>query len=300
MVAAHPGPGALKAFHAHAMTPLPARCLRVAACVLAAGGLLPGCGRPPVPQAPANTAATPAAVASTVAPATAGSATLPGDHASTPRYQIAIGYPPLAADADVLLQALRAHAAEAKREFMQALPDPQKFPEFASRQLQLLIDYRVTASSPAFISIRGQGMMDIGGAHPLPLDTTFVFDRQAQRVLTLDDLFVDPDAARKLLADFSRSALEGKLLAQAPGKDEATPEARQEWLDNMQRMIDDGTQPEAKDFAEFQVDADGLLLVFPPYQVAPYVYGAQTVAVPLEVFAAALKPRYRAAFGASP
>jgi len=183
---------------------------------------------------------------------------------------------------------------------MQALPDPRKFPEFASRQLQLLIDYRVSASSPAFISVRGQGMMDTGGAHPMPLDASFVFDRQAQRVLSLDGLFVDPPSARKLLADFARKALEGKLLAQAPGKDEATPNMRQEWLDNMRGMIDAGTEPEAKNFGQFQVDAGGLLLVFPPYQVAPYVYGTQTVPVPLEVFAPALKPRYRPAFVSPP
>lgn len=184
----------------------------------------------------------------------------------------------------------------AKHEFMQALPDPQKFPEFASRQLQLLIDYRVTASSPAFISVRGKGMLDTGGAHPVPLDTSFVFDRQQQRVLALDDLFVDPESARKLLADFARTALDRKLLAQAPGTHEAPPKVRKEWLDNMRGMIDAGTKPEAKNFEQFQVDDGGLLLVFPPYQVAPYVYGTQTVVVPLEVFAAALKPHYRAAF----
>lgn len=262
--------------------------------LLAVAGLLAGCGRPPAPPVPAG----PAGTAS--APAVAGTAALPGDHASTPRYAITIDYPTLAPDTDALMQALHEHAAAAKREFIQALPDPRQFPEFASRQLQLQIDYRATASGPAFISVRGKGMMDTGGAHPLPLDASFVFDRQAQRVLALDDLFVDPDAARRMLAAFSRAALEGKLLAQAPGKDEATPEARKEWLDNMRGMIDDGTRPDAKNFSEFQVDADGLLLVFPPYQVAPYVYGTQTVEVPLDVFAAALKPRYRAAFGSPP
>ncbi|MBN8712653.1 MAG: DUF3298 domain-containing protein [Xanthomonadales bacterium] len=262
-----------------------AGCLSVMACLLAA------CGHPPAPQAPAE----PAIVASTPAPAD--SAAVPADHTTTPRYAIAIDFPTLPPGADVLMQALHDHATAAKREFMQALPDPQKFPEFASRQLQLLIEYRVTAGSPAFISVRGTGMMDTGGAHPLPLDASFVLDRQARRVLELGDLFVDPDAARDLLATYARSALERKLLAQAPGQNEATPEARREWLDNMRGMIADGTQPEAKNFAEFQVDAGGLLLVFPPYQVAPYVYGAQTVEVPLEVFAAALKPQYRAAFG---
>lgn len=265
----------------------------LAGCSAQPSGTGTGPGAGPGPGAAATAAAT-------QAPAAEGSAGLPGDHASTPRYQIAINYPALAPDAAVLTKALHEHAAAAKREFMQGLPDPQKLPEFASRQLQLLIDYKLTRLDPNFISVRGQGMMDTGGAHPLPLDATFVFDRQEQRVLALDDLFTDPDAARRTLADFSRSALEKKLLSQAPGKDEGTPEARKEWLDNMRGMIDDGTRPDAKNFAEFQIDAGGLLLVFPPYQVAPYVYGTQTVQVPLEVFASALKPRYRAAFASQP
>lgn len=264
--------------------------------------MLAGCSGPPPDPAAAGPAGntTAAATSAPVPPAVAGSSALPGDHASTARYKIAIDYPELPPGADALMQALRKHAEAAKGEFMQALPDPRQFPEFASRQLQLLLDYQVTATSPAFISVRGKGMMDTGGAHPLPLDASFVFDRQARRVLALDDLFADPVSARKLLADFARKALAEKLLAQAPGKDEATPKARQEWLDNMRGMIDAGTRPEANNFGQFQVDADGLLLVFPPYQVAPYVYGAQTVAVPAAVFAPALKPSYRAAFGSPP
>src|SRR6185312_941523 len=106
--------------------------------------MLAGCsGPPPESDAGAGNAAT-AATAAAVPPAAAGSSGLPGDHASTARYKIAIDYPELAPGANALMQALHEHAAAATREFMQALPDPRKFPEFASRQLQLLIDYRVT------------------------------------------------------------------------------------------------------------------------------------------------------------
>jgi hypothetical protein len=40
----------------------------------------------------------------------------------------------------------------------------------------------------------------------------------------------------------------------------------------------------------------GLALIFPPYQVAPYVFGTQTVDVPAGVFAKFLKPAYASAF----
>src|SRR6185437_13046710 len=69
--------------------------------------------------------------------------TTKGEHASTPRYKIDIGYPPLSAEEAPLAATLHKVAALAKREFLQALPDPDRFPEFADRQMQLLIDFRI-------------------------------------------------------------------------------------------------------------------------------------------------------------
>lgn len=189
---------------------------------------------------------------------------------------------------------------------MKALPDPERTPEFAHRQLQLKIDYRVASRTPAFISVREQGMMDTGGAHPVPLDGTFVFDIRAKRLVTLEDLFADPDTARATLAGYARTALEKRLLSKVPGGDRTPAKVRKVWQDNMRAMIVAGTRPTAGNFDGFLVDAGGLdrsgglVLVFPPYRVAPYVYGPQTVDVPLKVFAGALKPAWRGAFGMAP
>ena len=275
------------------------------ACLVAALALA-GCGQPSAPETghAAATPATAAAAASvtSASAAVAGSATLPGDNVSTPRYRIAIHYPTLSAQEAVLAQALRDNSAAAKREFMQVLPDPQQFPEFADRQLELQLDYTVAARTAAFTSVRERGMSNTGGAHPIPVEASFVYDVQAQRMIALDDLFADPDAARQRLSTLAANALREKLLAQAPAASEASPEARREWIANMQQMIDDGTRPTASNFSVFVVHAgpgdtaDGLTLVFPPYQVAPYVYGTQTVEVPAQVFASLLKPGYRDAF----
>jgi len=42
----------------------------------------------------------------------------------------------------------------------------------------------------------------------------------------------------------------------------------------------------------------GLTLIFPPYQVAAYVYGTQTVDAPAAIFAKFLKPAYQGDFAA--
>lgn len=284
-------------------------CTRFAAAggTLLAVILLAGCGRSsPSPDTtpPPPSAATIAAAASTPAtPATASSAALPGDHAETARYKIAIDYPTLTAADAPLMQVLHKNSVAAKREFMQALPDPKQLPQFANRQLQLLINYTIAAHTPAFISIREKGIADTGGAHPIPIDASFVYDTQAQRVIGMDDLFSDAAQARQRFSAAARKALRSTLLADAPKSAEASPEVRKQWLANMQKMINDGTQPSAENFSEFIVDTavdgkpNGITLLFSPYQVAPYVYGTQTVKVPVKVFADLLKPHYRDAFG---
>jgi hypothetical protein len=228
-----------------------------------------------------------------------------GEHVATSRYRIDITYPGIDHGEAPLDAMLHRIGNAARQDFLRALPDPKTFPEFADRQLQLHIDFEVVARTSAFVSVRETGFQDTGGAHPAPIDATIVYDAQARRTVPLDDLFANPDAARKTLADFARAALTEKMMAQAPKAGEGPPEATKEWKANALQMITEGTRPTPQNFANFIVRATdnpldpspGLTLVFPPYQVAAYVYGTQTVFVPTEVFAHHLKPQYRNAFG---
>ncbi|MGN6313162.1 MAG: RsiV family protein [Rhodanobacteraceae bacterium] len=256
---------------------------------------------------PATQTADPApsqAAAPRGAPVTASS--VGDEHVSTPRYRIDVSYPAAVGDEAPLSAMLHRIAKAAGQGFLQALPDPRIFPEFANRQLQLRIDFRLAARTSAFTSIRETGFQDTGGAHPAPIDAAIVYDIHAQRPVPLDDLFARPDAAREALADFARAGITEKIMAQAPKPGEGSREAIGEWKANAMRMIVEGTAPTQQNFANFIVRAGarpddpspGLRLVFPPYQVAAYVYGTQTVDVPARVFAAYLEPRYRAAFAA--
>ena len=274
--------------------------------VVLTAAALAGCTQQPAAShaqpAPASTLATTPPVIS--APPPAGTAGLPDDHASTRHYKITIDLPSLPADAKPLASALRTTADEAKREFLQALPDPQQMPEFANRQFELVLEFKIAADTPAFTSVRETGMQDTGGAHPIPVQAAFVFDHKAGKLITLDDLFADPDAARTALANFARDTLLKKFMADAPKPGEGSPEALREWKTNMLQMLDDGTKPTTVNYSLFVVRAGatpdaaspGLALVFPPYQVAPYVFGTQTVEVPASVFAKFLKPAYQSAF----
>jgi hypothetical protein len=256
---------------------------------------------PPTPASVADTSATVIAAP----PTGASSGKLPGDHAVTRHYRISVTLPALPADERPLADALRTTADNAKREFLKALPDPRQFPEFADRRFELLLKFEIAANTPAFTSVRETGMQDTGGAHPIPLQAAFVFDRRAGKLVTLDDLFAQPQAARKALADFAHDALLKRFMADVPTPASgASPDATRDWKSGMVQMLDHGTRPTTVNYALFVVRAGagekarspGITLVFPPYQVAPYVYGTQTVDVPTGVFAKFLEPRYRGDF----
>ena len=279
-------------------------------CVALATIALAACQQQPATapaSSPAVSASAPVIPPATVtAPASASTAPVPGDHAATNHYKIAVSLPTLPADAKPLGEAMRTTADNAKRDFVQALPDPDTLPEFANRQFELQLDFKVAAQTPAFISVRESGSSDTGGAHPNPVQAAFVFDRKAGKLVTLDDLFADPDAARKALANFAHDQLLKKFMADAPRPGEGSPEAIREWKANMLQMLDGGTKPTTVNYSVFIVDAGanqsapspGLRLIFPPYQVAAYVYGTQTVDVPAGVFAKFLQPAYQDDFAA--
>ncbi|MGH8117789.1 MAG: DUF3298 domain-containing protein [Rhodanobacteraceae bacterium] len=285
------------------MKSLTPTCLIVALAALALAACQQQAGAPQG-SAPAVSSSAPVIPAPTTAPAAASRAPLPADHATTRHYKIAIGLPRLPSNEQPLADALRTTADNAKRAFLQALPDPKDLPEFANRQFSLLIDFKVATTTPMFTSVRETGEEDTGGAHPIPVEAAFVFDRKSGKLITLDDLFANPDAARRTLANFAHDTLLKKFLANAPKPGGGSPEAIREWKANMVQMLDGGTRPTTVNYSVFVPQAGasrdapsrGLTLIFPPYQVAPYVYGTQTVDAPASLFARYLKPEYRAAF----
>ena len=241
-------------------------------------------------------------VAERSAPVATGTAN--GEHLATARYRTDISYPALNADEAPLAAMLHRIAGAAKQDFLRALPDPKIFPEFADRQMALRIGFKLAARTRAFTSVRESGFQDTGGAHPVPIDAAIVYGVQERRTLPLDDLFTKPDVARKAIADFARAELMKKIMAQTPTAGQGSPAAIKEWSANARQMVEQGSQPTAQNFANYIVRgggnhgeaSPGLTLVFPPYQVAAYVYGTQSVDVPARVFAPCLKPQYRSAF----
>lgn len=118
--------------------------------------------------------------------------------------------------------------------------------------------------------------LDTLGAHPNTFYRTFTFDLSTGSELDIADLFVPRSDYLKRL-----SAISQFELAKSLG----------EFADV--EYIAQGTAPEALNFQSFAIESDALVLMFPPYQVAPYAAGPQTVSIPLEQLKDILEPGYR-------
>ena len=263
------------------------RALHLALCVVATS-VLGGCDNQH------------ASLGASVAPIQSVSAAEPTSDEDTGRgegYSYHIRYPVLQPEWRTLDTALRDYATVQKKDFLAAQGGERSA---SATEYQLDITFNVARRTDDFVSILVSGSVYTGGAHPNPLVSSFVLHLSDNKLVNVGDLFTDSDAALKILSDESRRQLEGRFDAQLRdqvGEGAALTPA----LKDMRDWVERGTQPKAENFAVFLVDgleskAIGLTLVFPPYQVAPYVDGAPQVEVPAKIFHAVLKPELVAAF----
>lgn len=162
-------------------------------------------------------------------------------------------------------------------DFDNLTPEDIKIMGFDQGRKQTLTINHLTATSPRSVSYLFNIYRDTLGAHGNTYYRTFTFDLSNGNQLALADLFVPGAPYLDTLSSISR----GKL-----------PEIIENGLADI-GMIADGTRPEAKSFENFFLDGNSLVLLFPPYAVAPYAAGSQTLAIPLTELKTILKPEYQ-------
>lgn len=220
--------------------------------------------------------------------------------ASADDVEVAARYPTMRAELAPLETAMRAYTQQQQSELAARVKKLKPEAERAERPGKLDLDFTVATQTVDFVSAIAQGQADAGDAQPISLRATFNQHLPSGKIVSLSDLFVDPDAALKIFSDEVRRRLgadfEARLRSQnLPEKDLA---AR---LKSMHELLDKGTEPKAENFAAFLVDgvdgkAIGITLIFPPGQVAADADGAQQVEVPVKLFTDAIKTEYRDAF----
>jgi len=133
--------------------------------------------------------------------------------------------------------------------------------------------------STNYISYKVLRYEDTGGAHPNTYYNGVAFTKAGDRVMLADLFKLDARYLDRLSAE-SYKQVTAELQKRSEGE---LSEDALDWI----RM---GTAPSPEAIQFFYVDANNnLTIIFPPYQVAAYAYGAFEVKIPLASLADILK-----------
>jgi hypothetical protein len=148
--------------------------------------------------------------------------------------------------------------------FTKGLGEDHANPRQARNELRA--GYTVSLASPRSLTVTYEIWTYTGGIHGNNDIITLSYDAESGQRLLFEDLVTATDTALERLAAYCSKALRSTL-----GED----------LD--EAMLKSGTAPELDNYSSFSLFPAGLRIHFQPYQVAPFVAGAQRVDVPLEV-----------------
>jgi hypothetical protein len=187
---------------------------------------------------------------------------------------------------------LALHDADADQAKADAKEDKEDNPSFHPYNIDTI--WRVTFENDAVLSLSGDTDADTGGAHPNQGFQTIVWDKKANRAVSIEALF-QPDqvkAALKAIADAAGKTwtkIYTQRSGQSPGSD----------TDLVGTGI--GADPEklgtyALTYAKGQTAANGIVLLYGAGQIWPHALGDFRLAVPAAVFTRYLAPQWRDIF----
>ncbi len=167
----------------------------------------------------------------------------------------------------------------AKASVMKSLADFRKsLAELTAEDIKMMgqmgtyieVGYNIEYADDELISVNFGEDTFMGGAHPNHGTFTITYDLKKGKEVKLADLFKPGSKYLATIADIATADLKGR-------KD---PESGEN-LGLGQDIFEDGAKPTAENYANWNVTKKGLMITFPPYQVAAYAYGPQTVIIPL-------------------
>ncbi|NEX21759.1 DUF3298 domain-containing protein [Thiorhodococcus mannitoliphagus] len=137
----------------------------------------------------------------------------------------------------------------------------------------LQVTYAPPYIAPHYIAIDFNGYDFRGGAHGMPIIAPLVLKRPSGQRLSSTDLFVPGSDWLGFLSDYCYDALKDRDFASADD----------DWLRS-------GTAPKTENYQWLFPGPKGLTVTFPPYMVAPYAAGPQSVLIPYARLSGRLSP----------
>lgn len=148
--------------------------------------------------------------------------------------------------------------------------DEEKFSFFS--------DFEIIQSNSSYISFVLKYGGFSGGAHGYENYVSFNYDIKNQKLIELKDLFHNNPQYLNYLSEKSREYLKGEFATVSEeDKQNSSPEAIQEYVDNIISMIEAGTEPTEENFSVFTFTDDKVKIYFAQYQVGPYTIGMPEV-----------------------
>lgn len=193
-----------------------------------------------------------------------------------PDYTITTVTPVLTGSEDSRVAAFNALTAsivqQAVDDFTTQMTDLQPLPDIGASSM---FDLRYKLVSPPGNVLSLQFIMEgyvEGMAHPYHVTRTLNFDLEQGREIALDSLFQPNSDYLTAIANFCIAELQTRDIG-------------------FNDMFAPGAAPTAENYQDWNVTADGLLIVFNEYQVAPYAAGPQSVTVPYVELASMINPQ---------
>ncbi len=138
------------------------------------------------------------------------------------------------------------------------------------RKYELDLEYTTHAGN-ATLTYVYQMYMDTGGAHPNVFYRTFTFDVKTGAQLSMHDLFAEDAPYLETLSTLSRSKLPAFMAARSGV---AVSEVDTDYIASGTMAVEDA-------FQNFYFKDGNLVLLFPPYQIGPYVLGMIELPIPV-------------------
>jgi hypothetical protein len=118
----------------------------------------------------------------------------------------------------------------------------------------------ISPPGPIFsLQIQIEGMYD-GAAHPYHITSSYNYDLEAGEVIAFEHLFLPGSDTLTPISEYCKRELSKRDINFA--------------------MFTAGAEPTVENYSVWNLSADGLVIFFNEYQVAPYAVGPQTVVVP--------------------
>lgn len=114
-------------------------------------------------------------------------------------------------------------------------------------------------------------------AHPMTYRTSFNYSYTTKGLLAIDSLFSPGSGWLEFISDYCIKELRSR--------------AKRDQLENIDDMITGGASAKSDNFRVFTVNEQTLDIVFNPYRVGPYVWGIQTVNIPMKGLLKMLDPK---------